>query len=140
MNLFRAVRDLSVIATLGAGALAFPTGAAAGSGPYEFMSESRFREQIVGNYVEGGYRARHYRFWIGENGVVRGQLGLTGSDDGVWRISDDLFCYEWTHYFQGVERCYYWYRSGNRVVLRNADSFRILDIHGRLLPGKPQGY
>lgn len=140
MNVFRALRSLTGIALLGAGAAAFSGIAIAGTAPYEFLSQKQFREQIVGNYVEGGYRARHYRFWIGENGVIRGQLGLTGSDDGVWRISDDLFCYEWTHYFQGVERCYYWYRSGNRVVLRNADSFRILDIYGRLLPGKPQGY
>lgn len=140
MNVFRALRSLTGITLLGAGAAAFSGIAIADTAPYEFLSQKQFREQIVGNYVEGGYRARHYRFWIGENGVIRGQLGLTGSDDGVWRISDDLFCYEWTHYFQGVERCYYWYRSGDRVVLRNADTFRILDIYGRLLPGKPQGY
>lgn len=137
MNLLHAVRRLIGIAAVAA---VFSTGAAAGSAPYQFLSEKDFREQIVGNYVEGGYRAHHYRFWIGENGVIRGQLGLTGSDDGSWSMNDDLFCYEWAHYFHGVERCYYWYRSGNRVVLRNADSFRIPDIHGRLLPGKPEGY
>ncbi|HEY5700841.1 MAG TPA: hypothetical protein VIT83_02020 [Gammaproteobacteria bacterium] len=140
MNLLSLFGRLIGIAALGAGALVVSGAAVAGSARYDFLSETQFREQIVGNYVEGGYRARHYRFWIGENGVIRGQLGLTGSDDGVWRMKDDLFCYEWAHYFQGVERCYYWYRSGDRVVLRNADNFKILDVHGRLLRGKPDGY
>ena len=140
MNIFRALRNLFGIVALSAGALVISGAAAAGSAQYDFLPESQFREQIVGNYVEGGYRARHYRFWIGENGVIRGQLGLTGSDDGVWHMKNDLFCYEWADYFNGVERCYYWYRAGDRVVLRNADSFRILDVYGRLLPGKPAGY
>lgn len=140
MNLYRAIRNILGVTALYAGALVASGAVFAGSPRYEFLSEKDFREQIVGNYVEAGYRARHYRFWIGENGVIRGQLGLTGSDDGVWRIQDDLFCYEWAHYFQGVERCYYWYRSGDQVVLRNADNFEILDVYGRLLPGKPEGY
>ncbi|MDX1512823.1 MAG: hypothetical protein R3174_03675 [Gammaproteobacteria bacterium] len=140
MNAMQAIAKSITAAALTAGMLSVSGAAGAGSADYRLLSEAQFREQIVGNYVEGGYRARHYRFWIGEGGVARGQLGLTGSDDGVWHIKDDLFCYEWAHYFQGVERCYYWYRSGDRVVLRNADNFRILDVHGRLLPGKPAGY
>lgn len=122
--------------------LAFAVGipGAGGGAELEPLGEKEFREQIVGNTFEGGYRARHFRFWVGANGVIRGQLGLSGSDHGVWRLDGDRFCYEWSHYFQGVERCYRWYRVGGGVVLKNADSFRIFDVYGRLIAGKPESY
>lgn len=104
------------------------------------LSETEFRQQIVGNTFEGGYRARHFRFWVGANGLIRGQLGLSGSDDGVWRFERGRFCYQWTHYFQGVERCYRLFRMDDRVILENADRFRIFNVYGRLIPGKPASY
>ena len=104
------------------------------------LSETEFRQQIVGNTFEGGYRARHFRFWVGANGLIRGQLGLSGSDDGAWRFEGGRFCYQWHHYFHGVERCFRVFLSGDSLVLVNADSFRIFNVYGRLIPGKPASY
>lgn len=120
--------------------LTLTSGASAVDGGGKPLTEAEFHTQIVGNTFEGGYRARHFRFWVGTGNLIRGQLGLTGSDHGVWRLDGDRFCFEWSHYFQGVERCYRWYRTGDRVVLKNVDSFRILDIYGRLEAGKPGSY
>ena len=140
MSSFRPVLSKLLAVALGVVGITASSAAFPDAADLRPLSEQEFRQQIVGNTVEAAWWASRFRFWIGEDGVIRGQLGPAGADDGEWRIKDDLGCYEWTHYFEGVERCYRWYRSGDQVVLKNADAFRIRDIRGRLVPGKPKGY
>ena len=75
-----------------------------------------------------------------EDGVVRGSIGMTGSDDGTWEIEGDNYCNEWVTYFSGVRRCYQWVRQGDGYLLKNVDSFRVRNIQGRIEKGKPKGY
>jgi hypothetical protein len=140
MSSFRAALSKLLAVALGAGGITASSAAFTDAADLRPLSEQDFRQQIVGNTVEAALGASRFRFWIGDGGVIRGQIGLSGSDDGEWRIKDDLVCYEWALYFGAVERCYRWYRSGDRVVLKNADAFRIRDIRGRLVLGKPKGY
>jgi len=140
MSRFRPVLPKLLAVALGVVGITAPLAAFAEAADLRPLSEQEFRQQIVGNTVEASLGATRFRFWIGEGGVIRGQIGHAGADDGEWRIKEDLVCYEWALYFEAVERCYRWYRSGDRLVLKNADAFRIRDIRGRLVPGKPKGY
>jgi hypothetical protein len=74
------------------------------------------------------------------DGVVRGSVGMTGSDSGTWEIDGDNYCNEWVTYFSGVRRCYQWTRDGDGYVLKNVDKFRARDIQGKIENGKPKGY
>jgi len=140
MSNFRPVLSKLLTVAFGVGGIIASSAAFTDAADLHPLSEQDFRQQIVGNTVEAALGASRFRFWIGEGGVIRGQIGHAGSDDGEWRVKDGLVCYEWAAYFEGSERCYRWYRSGDRVVLKNADAFRIRDIQGRLVPGKPKGY
>ncbi len=74
------------------------------------------------------------------DGVIRGQLGRSGSDDGKWLMEGDNYCHDWVTYFNGEKRCYRWYRNGETYVLKNVDAFRTTDIIGKIKPGIPKGY
>ncbi len=74
------------------------------------------------------------------DGVIRGQLGHSGSDDGKWLMEDDNYCHDWVTYFNGEKRYYRWYRNGETYVLKNVDAFRTTDIIGKIKPGIPKGY
>lgn len=95
---------------------------------------------ITGNTFRGAYRARQLTMVFYPDGVVRGSLGLTGSDDGRWEVADDLYCHEWVRYFGSVRRCYRWRTQGDGYLLENVDAFRTFNITGRIERGKPEGY
>ena len=104
------------------------------------LSGEEVKTRITNNHLQGGFRARQLRMAFFSDGVVRGQLGLRGSDDGSWVIEGDLYCHHWVVYFNGEKRCYRWYENGDTYVLKNMDAFRTYDIMGKLKPGIPKGY
>lgn len=133
------LRAVSVLMmTLG---ISIACGDAARSAPAaDFLSGDEVEKLIVGNTLQGSYLANQLTMVWYDNGVVRGAMGLTGSDDGTWEIKGDLYCHEWTTYFGGVPHCYKWRPQGERFVLVNQDAFRSYDIQGRIDEGKPKGY
>ena len=106
----------------------------------ELLSGDEVRGLIVGNTLQGSYRAFQLTMVWYEDGVVRGSLGLTGSDNGTWEIKDDLYCHEWATYFAGTPHCYRWRVQGDRYVLENRDAFKTVNIQGRIEKGMPPGY
>ncbi len=104
------------------------------------LSGDEIKARITNNHLQGGFRARQLRMAFFSDGVIRGQLGLRGSDDGTWVIEGDLYCHQWVVYFNGEKRCYRWYENGDTYVLQNMDAFRTYDIMGKLKPGIPKGY
>ena len=104
------------------------------------LSGDEVKARITDNHLQGSFRARRLRMAFFSDGVIRGQLGFTGSDDGAWFIEGDLYCHEWVQYFNAEKRCYRWYENGDTYVLKNMDAFRTFDIMGKLKPGIPKGY
>ncbi len=106
----------------------------------EALSGDQVRALITGNTLQGSFMTNPLTMVFYEDGVVRGSIGMTGSDDGTWEIEGDNYCNEWVTYFSGVRRCYQWVRQGDGYLLKNVDSFRVRDIQGRIEKGKPKGY
>jgi hypothetical protein len=106
----------------------------------EALSGDQVRALITGNTLQGSFMANPLTMVFYEDGVVRGSIGMRGSDDGTWEIEGDNYCNEWVTYFSGVRRCYQWVRQGDGYLLKNVDSFRVRDIQGRIEKGKPKGY
>ena len=105
------------------------------------LTGDQIRELITGNTLKGAFMARQLTMVFYQDGVIRGALVLTGSDDGRWWIKDDLYCHHWVTYFGGEDRCYRWVPDGKGgYVLENADAFRTRNIVGRIVEGKPPGY
>ena len=106
----------------------------------EALSGDQVRALITGNTLQGSFMTNPLTMVFYEDGVVRGSIGMTGSDDGTWEIEGDNYCNEWVTYFSGVRRCYQWVRQGDGYLLKNVDSFRVRNIQGRIEKGKPKGY
>lgn len=105
-----------------------------------FLAGDEVRELIVGNHLQGSYGAQRLVMVWYANGVVRGAMGLTGSDDGTWEIKDNLYCHEWSVYFGSIRRCYAWSPEDGHYLLVNRDPMRTWNIQGRIEPGRPSGY
>ena len=106
----------------------------------EALSGDAVRTLIVGNTLQGSYTTEPLTIVFYADGLVRGSIGLTGSDSGTWEIEGDRYCHEWFTYFSGVRRCYRWIPRGDGYLLKNVDSFRGRNIQGRIEKGKPKGY
>jgi hypothetical protein len=106
----------------------------------EALSGDQVRALITGNTLEGSFRANRLVMVFYADGVVRGRMGLTGSDSGTWEIEGDNYCNEWVTYFGGVRRCYQWIPQGDGYLLNNVDAFKVQPIKGRIVEGKPKGY
>lgn len=106
----------------------------------EALSGDQVRALITGNTLQGSFMANPLTMVFYEDGVVRGSIGMTGSDSGTWEIEGDNYCNEWVTYFSGVRRCYQWVHQGDGYLLKNVDNFRVRNIQGRIEKGKPKGY
>lgn len=106
----------------------------------EALTGDQVRALITGNTLKGSFMTNPLTMVFYKNGVVRGAIGLTGSDSGTWEIEGDNYCNQWVTYFSGVRRCYRWIRQGDGYVLKNVDSFKARPIQGRIEDGKPKGY
>ena len=106
----------------------------------EALSGDQVRALITGNTLQGSFMTNPLTMVFYVDGVVRGSIGMRGSDDGTWEIEGDNYCNEWVTYFSGVRRCYQWIRQGDGYLLKNVDSFRARNIQGRIEKGKPKGY
>lgn len=110
------------------------------SGAHEALSGEEVRSLITGNTLQGSFMTNPLTMVFYADGVVRGAIGLTGSDSGTWEIEGDKYCHEWFTYFSGVRRCYQWIPRGNGYTLKNVDEFKARNIQGQLKKGKPKGY
>jgi hypothetical protein len=106
----------------------------------EALSGEQIRSLIAGNTLQGSYMTNPLTMVFYPDGVVRGAIGLTGSDSGTWEIEGNKYCHEWFTYFSAVRRCYEWVPQGDGYSLKNVDAFRVRNIQGRLQKGKPKGY
>lgn len=106
----------------------------------EALSGDALRTLIVGNTIQGSYMTNPLTMVFYSDGLIRGAIGLTGSDSGTWEIKGDTYCHEWFTYFSGVRRCYQWLPEDDAYVLKNVDSFRGRNIQGRMEKGMPKGY
>lgn len=104
------------------------------------LSGDQVRALITGNTLTGSFMTNPLTMVFYEDGVVRGAIGLTGSDSGTWEIEGDKYCNQWVTYFSGVRHCYRWIRDGDGFVLENVDSFKGRPIQGRIEDGMPKGY
>jgi hypothetical protein len=95
---------------------------------------------IAGNTLQGSFMTNPLTMVFYPDGVVRGAIGLTGSDSGDWEIEGDNYCNEWVTYFSGVRRCYRWIPRGDGYLLENVDTFKVRNIQGRIVEGMPKGY
>ena len=106
----------------------------------EPLTGDEVRTLITGNTLQGSFMTNPLTMVFYDDGVVRGSIGMTGSDDGTWEIEGDTYCNEWVTYFSGVRRCYQWIPDGDGYLLKNVDSYRARNIQGRIEEGKPKGY
>jgi len=106
----------------------------------ETLSGDQVRALITGNTLQGSFMANPLTMVFYDDGVVRGSIGMTGSDSGTWEIEGDNYCNQWVTYFSGVRRCYQWINHSDGYVLKNVDKFRARNIQGRIEKGKPKGY
>ena len=104
------------------------------------LSGDEVRSLIVGNTLKGSYMTNPLVMVFYPDGLIRGSIGLKGSDSGTWEMEGDKYCHEWFTYFSGVRRCYLWIPQGDGYLLKNVDSFRGRNIQGRIEKGKPKGY
>lgn len=106
----------------------------------EALSGEEIRTLITGNTLQGSYTTHPLTMVFYPDGLVRGAIGLTGSDSGTWEIENDTYCHLWFTYFSAVRRCYQWIPRGEGYTLKNVDAFRVRNIQGRMEKGKPKGY
>ncbi len=83
----------------------------------EALTGDQVRSLITGNTLQGSFMANPLTMVFYADGVVRGAVGLTGSDSGTWEIEGDSYCNEWVTYFSGVRRCYRWIPQGDGYLL-----------------------
>jgi len=104
------------------------------------LTGDQIRTLIVGNTLQGSFLTNPLTMVFYPDGVVRGAIGLTGSDSGDWQIEGDTYCNEWVTYFSGVRRCYRWIPQGDGYLLENVDTFKVRNIQGHIVKGMPKGY
>lgn len=106
----------------------------------EALTGDQIRTLITGNTLQGSYLTNRLTMVFYADGVVRGTIGLRGSDSGTWEIDGDNYCNEWVIYFLGVRRCYQWIPEGEGFLLKNVDEFKVRNLQGRIEKGMPKGY
>ena len=106
----------------------------------EAVGGEELRKLIVGNTLQGSYTTQPLTMVFYEDGLLRGSIGLTGSDSGTWEIEGNTYCNEWIVYFNGVRKCYIWVPKGNGYQLQSVDAFKGYPIQGKIEQGKPKGY
>lgn len=104
------------------------------------LSGKEVKKLIIGNTLRSAWEAKQLTIVFYDNGVVRGSLGLSGSDSGTWTMEDDTYCHHWDRYFDATRHCYKWWRRKSDYLLQNVDAFRTPNLSGRIEPGKPSGY
>ena len=106
----------------------------------EALTGDQIRTLITGNTLQGSFVTKRLTMVFYVDGVVRGAIGLQGSDSGTWEIEGDNYCNEWVTYFRGVRRCYQWIPEGEGFLLKNVDAFKVRNLQGRIEKGMPKGY
>ena len=104
------------------------------------LSGEEVSKLISGNTFNSAWQAERLLIVYYENGVVRGRLGLSGSDSGTWTVEGDVYCHDWVRYFGGTRRCYKWWQRKNDYLLENVDAFRIQNLNGTIQAGRPAGF
>ena len=106
------------------------------------LAADELRGLIVGNTIEGPIRSKPYDFYYRKDGTMGGMITSLGADRGTWRVEDDgKFCQQWIQFLNADDRCYRWYRQGDRYVMRNVDTFRTIDITvWRITEGNPRNF
>jgi hypothetical protein len=121
-------------------ALLLLAGASPASSAETALSGEEIRALISGNTLQGSFMTNPLTMVFYPDGLIRGAIGLTGSDSGTWEIKGDTYCHLWFTYFSAVRRCYKWFPQGDGYVLKNADAFKVRGIQGHIEKGKPKGY
>ena len=107
------------------------------------LSGEAIKTLIIGNTVDGAIGAQAFSYYYKSAVSVSGTIGMDGDDDsGTWNIKDnDIYCNEWISFFDGVQRCYKWYKTERGYILENVDSFRTqpLVVTG-IREGNPLGF
>ena len=82
---------------------------------------------IVGNTVNGAVGASSFSYFYKDVVSVSGTIGQQGDDDsGTWTIKgNDVYCNTWIDFFDGVERCYRWYRTERGYIMENVDAYHL---------------
>jgi len=91
------------------------------------LSGEEITKLIVGNTVNGAIGGQSFSFYYKTTVSVSGMIGNDGDDDsGTWEIKDgNTYCNEWIVFFDGVKRCYKWYKTERGYILDNVDAFRL---------------
>lgn len=105
------------------------------------ISGDEIKKLIVGNTLQGPMGRELYDWYYQADGQVTGVVG-TDDDSGTWQIKDsNVYCHKWDQYFDGVQRCYQWYKEQERegrYLLKNVDADRIGNIEvWKIRPGNP---
>jgi hypothetical protein len=106
------------------------------------LSGDEIKKLIVGNTLQGPLGRELYDWYYRADGQVTGVVGGTDDDSGTWQIKDkNVYCHEWDQYFDGVQRCYQWYKEEareGRYMLKNVDADRSGNIEVWIIrPGNP---
>ncbi len=107
------------------------------------LSGADITKLIVGNTVNGAVGAQSFSFYYKGPVSVSGVIGQQGDDDsGTWEIKgENTYCNEWIDFFDGVQRCYRWYKTERGYVLENVDAYHLrpLVVYG-VEKGNPLGF
>jgi hypothetical protein len=107
------------------------------------LSSDEITKLIVGNTVNGAIGAQSFSFYYKSRVSVSGVIGVQGDDDsGTWEIEDhNTYCNEWDSFFDGVRRCYQWYKTERGYILENVDAYHLRPIVVYdIKPGNPLGF
>jgi len=111
------------------------------------LDGDQLKQLIVGNTIRGAARASLFNIYYDANGqlsaVFHGRELLAETDSGTWKIKNgNTVCHEFSQFFDGVERCYQWYKTtGQRYVMHNVDVYRIDDLPvWNIRQGNPLGF
>ena len=133
----RFIRAVSILTaavlTTGCGSMSPQTGDVA-------LSGDEVTKLISGNTLRSAWDARQLTIAFFENGKALATLGPAGSDNGVWSVKGDSYCHEFVTYFEGVRRCYRWWRRPKDYLLENVDSYRTRSLNGRIEKGIPPSF
>ena len=107
------------------------------------LSGADITKRIVGNTVNGAVGAQSFSFYYKGPVSVSGVIGQQGDDDsGAWKIEgENIYCNQWIDFFDGVQRCYRWYKTERGYVLENVDAYHLrpLVVYG-VEKGNPLGF
>ena len=91
------------------------------------LTGDEIKKVIVGNTIQGPSGREMYDWYYAADGAVTGVVGASNDDSGTWLIRDkDVYCHTWDQYFDGVQRCYNWYKANTsgHYIMKNVDADR----------------